>query len=122
MSNKGKTDYLVCGFLYQPTESEMTISVHSIMFDELYLEQQQSGLKSFNDNKFHSILLESNAMMSSDGRLRKLNKCNTVVEQDLFKFSLKDGKYSGYPNSLHKSAYKSVIIKSETINDRLCDT
>ena len=122
MSNKGQTDYLVCGFLYQPTESEKTISIHSVMFDELYLEQQQTGLKSSNDNPFRSILLESDAMMSSDGRLRKLNKCNTIDEQDLYKFSPKDGKDFDYPNSLHVSALRIAMIKSETINDRVRDT
>ena len=36
MSNKGQTDYLVCGYLYTRDEGDVTTNIGSVMFDELY--------------------------------------------------------------------------------------
>ena len=42
MSSKGQTDYLVCGFLYTQSEGDMTTSIASVMFDEIYMSQKSS--------------------------------------------------------------------------------
>ena len=38
MAGKGQTDYLVCGFLYQPQPSESTTYAGSVMLDDFKAE------------------------------------------------------------------------------------
>ena len=71
MAGKGQTDYLVCGFLYQPRESETSTYAGSFMLDEL--KADLSSRDSSIQKPFKSILLESEVMsLPTSGRLEKM--------------------------------------------------